>query len=48
MIGAIVLARREVLISDVGTGKSVDQTLIENSKIPLLNDESTQWLDQTS
>ncbi len=42
MIGAIVLARREVLLSDVGTGEAVNQTLIENSTTPLLTDESNQ------
>ena len=39
MIGAIVLARRDVLVSDVGTGKSVDQSLIEKSSTPLLVDK---------
>ena len=42
MIGAIVLARRDVLISDVGTGKNVDQSLIEKSAKPLLVEKSTQ------
>ncbi len=42
MIGAIVLARRDVLISDIGTGNSVDQALIEKSKTPLLIDKSSQ------
>ena len=41
MIGAIVLARRDVLVSDVGTGDSVDQSLIEKSNTPLLIDESS-------
>tara|TARA_Y100001968_G_scaffold99054_1_gene89108 strand:+ start:59 stop:655 length:597 start_codon:yes stop_codon:yes gene_type:complete len=36
MIGAIVLARRDVLISDIGTGQAVDQNLIEKSSTPLL------------
>ena len=36
MIGAIVLARRDVLITDIGTGKEVDQNLIEKSSTPLL------------
>ncbi len=41
MIGAIVLARRDVLITDVGTGDSVDQSLIEKASTPLLIDKST-------
>ena len=41
MIGAIVLARRDVLISDIGTGKSVDQSLIEKTQSPLLIDKSS-------
>ena len=41
MIGAIVLARRDVLVSDVGTGDSVDQSLIEKSNTPLLIDETS-------
>ena len=36
MIGAIVLARRDVLATDIGTGESVDQGLIENARTPLL------------
>ena len=36
MIGAIVLARRDVLASDIGTGESVDQGLIEKARTPLL------------
>ena len=36
MIGAIVLARRDVLATDVGTGESVDQGLIEKARTPLL------------
>tara|TARA_Y100001968_G_C19027916_1_gene558405 strand:+ start:28 stop:630 length:603 start_codon:yes stop_codon:yes gene_type:complete len=40
MIGAIVLARRDVLISDIGTGNSVDQSLIEKSNSPLLINKS--------
>ena len=39
MIGAIVLARRDVLINDVGTGDSVDQNLIEKSRAPILIDK---------
>jgi NAD(P)H-quinone oxidoreductase subunit 6 len=38
MIGAIVLARRDVLASDVITGQPVDQGLIEKERIPLLLD----------
>ena len=41
MIGAIVLARRDVLVSDVGTGDSVDQSLIEKEGSPLLIDKSS-------
>ena len=41
MIGAIVLARRDVLVSDVGTGKPVNQGLIEKSSTPLLIDDSS-------
>ena len=40
MIGAIVLARRDVLSSDVATGKSVDQNLIEKSNEPILIDQN--------
>jgi NAD(P)H-quinone oxidoreductase subunit 6 len=36
MIGAIVLARRDVFISDVITGEPVDQGLIEKARTPLL------------
>ena len=36
MIGAIVLARRDVLNQDVSTGLPVDQELIEKSSEPLL------------
>ena len=36
MIGAIVLARRDVLATDIGTGESVDQGLIEKTRTPLL------------
>ncbi len=41
MIGAIVLARRDVLISDVGTGNTVDQSLIEKAKVPILIDKQS-------
>ena len=41
MIGAIVLARRDVLVTDIGTGDSVDQNLIEKSNTPLLVDKSS-------
>ena len=40
MIGAIVLARRDVLINDIGTGESVDQSLIEKIHAPILIDKS--------
>ena len=40
MIGAIVLARRDVLITDIGTGNEVNQSLIEKAQPPLLNDDS--------
>ena len=36
MIGAIVLARRDVLSEDISTGLPVDQELIEKSNKPLL------------
>ena len=36
MIGAIVLARRDVLTEDISTGLPVDQELIEKSDKPLL------------
>ena len=36
MIGAIVLARRDVLSEDISTGLPVDQALIEKSDKPLL------------
>ena len=36
MIGAIVLARRDVLTQDISTGLPVDQELIEKSDKPLL------------
>tara|TARA_Y100001968_G_scaffold193058_1_gene177021 strand:- start:2305 stop:2907 length:603 start_codon:yes stop_codon:yes gene_type:complete len=39
MIGAIVLARRDVLINDIGTGEEVNQNLIEKSSNPLLIEE---------
>jgi len=41
MIGAIVLARRDVLSCDIGTGEAVDQGLIEKARTPLLLDRST-------
>ncbi len=40
MIGAIVLARRDILAVDVGTGDEVNQSLIEKPEPPLLVDES--------
>ncbi|AII44631.1 NADH:ubiquinone oxidoreductase subunit J [Synechococcus sp. KORDI-100] len=36
MIGAIVLARRDVLATDVATGEAADQGLIEKAQTPLL------------
>jgi len=36
MIGAIVLARRDVMSEDISTGLPVDQELIEKSDKPLL------------
>ena len=36
MIGAIVLARRDVLATDVVTGEVADQGLIEKARTPLL------------
>ena len=39
MIGAIVLARRDVQSTDLGTGQSADQGLIEKSRTPLLVDQ---------
>ena len=36
MIGAIVLARRDVFASDIVTGEPADQGLIEKSRTPLL------------
>tara|TARA_Y100001968_G_scaffold11059_1_gene9268 strand:- start:1744 stop:2346 length:603 start_codon:yes stop_codon:yes gene_type:complete len=40
MIGAIVLARRDVFITDIGTGNEVNQSLIEKVQPPLLSDDS--------
>ncbi len=42
MIGAIVLARRDVLTSDVVTGDVVNQNLIEKSNEPILIDQSNK------
>jgi len=39
MIGAIVLARRDVQSTDLGTGESADQGLIEKARTPLLVDQ---------
>ena len=39
MIGAIVLARRDVLAPDVETGEITDQGLIEKPKTPLFADK---------
>jgi NAD(P)H-quinone oxidoreductase subunit 6 len=46
MIGAIVLARRDVFSSDVITGEPVDQGLIEKARTPLLLEKSA--LEKTS
>jgi NAD(P)H-quinone oxidoreductase subunit 6 len=40
MIGAIVLARRDVISSDIATGDPVDQGLIEKERTPLLLDRT--------
>jgi len=40
MIGAIVLARRDVIATDVITGEPVDQGLIEKARTPLLLDKT--------
>jgi NAD(P)H-quinone oxidoreductase subunit 6 len=40
MIGAIVLARRDVLSEDIITGEVVDQGLIEKARTPLLLDKT--------
>ena len=42
MIGAIVLARRDVFTSDVITGEPADQGLIEKARTPLLINRSEQ------
>ena len=42
MIGAIVLARRDVIASDIATGDPVDQGLIEKARTPLLLDRTTR------
>ena len=41
MIGAIVLARRDIQAVDVGTGKEVNQSLLEKARTPLLVDKPT-------
>ena len=41
MIGAIVLARRDVLLKDVGTGDEVNQGLIEKATNPLITEKSS-------
>jgi NAD(P)H-quinone oxidoreductase subunit 6 len=46
MIGAIVLARRDVFSSDVITGEPVDQGLIEKARTPLLLEKPA--LEKTS
>ena len=40
MIGAIVLARRDILKTDIGTGNPTDQMLIEKEQTPLLIEKS--------
>lgn len=40
MIGAIVLARRDVFNRDIATGEVVDQGLIEKARTPLLLDKT--------
>ena len=42
MIGAIVLARRDVFSTDVITGEGVDQGLIEKTRTPLLLEKNLQ------
>jgi NAD(P)H-quinone oxidoreductase subunit 6 len=42
MIGAIVLARRDVISSDIATGGPVDQGLIEKARTPLLLDRTSR------
>tara|TARA_Y100001968_G_C19352732_1_gene715550 strand:- start:157 stop:768 length:612 start_codon:yes stop_codon:yes gene_type:complete len=44
MIGAIVLARKDVLVCDIGTGESVNQSLVEKSNSPLLINQSQKEL----
>ena len=41
MIGAIVLARRDVFSTDIGTGNTVNQGLIEKSNSPLIIDRDS-------
>ena len=40
MIGAIVLARRDVMSKDISTGLPVDQELIEKSSEPLITNKN--------
>jgi NAD(P)H-quinone oxidoreductase subunit 6 len=40
MIGAIVLARRDVMSKDISTGLPVDQELIEKASEPLLTNKN--------
>ncbi|MEB3166002.1 MAG: NADH-quinone oxidoreductase subunit J [Cyanobacteriota bacterium] len=47
MIGAIVLARRDVFSSDVITGEPADQGLIEKSRSPLLIETADSQLQET-
>ncbi len=41
MIGAIVLARRDVPTKDIGTGNVVNQSLLEKPNVPILIDKSS-------
>jgi len=43
MIGAIVLARRDVLATDVATDEAVDQELLEKAPAPRLVDSSSSF-----
>jgi NAD(P)H-quinone oxidoreductase subunit 6 len=47
MIGAIVLARRDVFASDVITGEPADQGLIEKARSPLLIETADSQLQET-
>jgi NAD(P)H-quinone oxidoreductase subunit 6 len=47
MIGAIVLARRDVFASDVITGEPADQGLLEKARSPLLIETADSQLQET-